>query len=123
MESWGHSESIILFGPPGAGKGTQSGLISEITRKPQVSTGDMLRAAVAAGTEVGQRAQALMAAGQLVGDDVVIGIIRDRIREPDCATGFILDGFPRTKGQAEAIDTVLAASGECVNSVVSLEVR
>eukprot|EP01047_Picozoa_sp_COSAG01_P048154 COSAG01_NODE_4665_length_4837_cov_1.976361_6_plen_104_part_00 len=83
----------------------------------------MLRAAVAAGTEVGKQAKALMAAGKLVGDDIVIGIISDRIKEPDCATGFILDGFPRTKGQAEAIDAVLAKSGECVNSVMSLEVR
>jgi len=113
---------MILFGPPGAGKGTHGPKIEEALGIPALSTGDMLRAAVAAGTEVGKQAKELMAAGKLVNDSVVIGIIKDRIQEPDCATGFILDGFPRTKVQAEAIDAVLAASGECVNSVISLEV-
>lgn len=113
---------MILFGPPGAGKGTHGPKIEDELGIPQLSTGDMLRAAVAAKTEVGVKAKALMTAGKLVGDDIVIGIIKDRIREDDCKTGFILDGFPRTKPQAEAIDAVLAETGECVNSVISLEV-
>eukprot|EP01043_Picozoa_sp_COSAG02_P045876 COSAG02_NODE_4238_length_5598_cov_1.502637_3_plen_301_part_00 len=113
---------MILFGPPGAGKGTHGPKIEEALGIPQLSTGDMLRAAVAAGTEVGKKAQALMKAGALVGDDIVIGIIKDRIQEPDCATGFILDGFPRTLVQAKALDALLADGGECVNSVISLEV-
>ena len=112
----------MIKGPPGAGKGTHGPKIEEQLGIPQLSTGDMLRAAVAAGTEVGKQAKALMAAGKLVGDDVVVGIIKDRIKEDDCKSGFILDGFPRTKVQAEAIDAVLAETGECVNSVVSLEV-
>ena len=113
---------MILFGPPGAGKGTHGPKIEETLGIPQLSTGDMLRAAVSAGTEVGKKAKALMAAGALVGDDIVIGIIQDRITEPDCATGFILDGFPRTLVQAQALDALLAQHGERVNSVLSLEV-
>merc|ERR1712176_1201011 len=89
---------------------------------PQLSTGDMLREAVAAGTEVGKRAEAVMKAGGLVSDDIVIGIIKDRIQEPDCAKGFILDGFPRTLRQAKAIDKLLAEGGEKVTSVISLDV-
>jgi adenylate kinase len=89
---------------------------------PQLSTGDMLRAAVAAKTEVGLKAAAVMKAGGLVSDDIVIGIIRDRIREPDCKFGFILDGFPRTLVQAEALDTMLAEEGACVTKVVELQV-
>jgi len=118
----GERKIMILFGPPGAGKGTHGPKIEQQLDIPQLSTGDMLRAAVAAGTEVGKKASALMKAGALVGDDVVIGIIKDRITEADCAKGFILDGFPRTLGQAKAIDAVLAEGGEKVNSVVSLEV-
>ena len=113
---------MILFGPPGAGKGTHGPKIEEQLEIPQLSTGDMLRAAVGAGTEVGKKAQALMKAGALVGDDIVIGIIKDRIQEVDCKKGFILDGFPRTLGQAKAIDAVLAENKEKVTSVVSLEV-
>lgn len=113
---------MILFGPPGAGKGTHGPKIEEALDIPQLSTGDMLRAAVAAKTEVGMKAKELMAAGKLVGDDIVIGIIKDRIQEPDCAKGFILDGFPRTLGQAKAIDKLLKEGGENVNSVISLDI-
>jgi len=113
---------MILFGPPGAGKGTHGPNIEKALDIPQLSTGDMLRAAVAAKTEIGMKAKELMAAGKLVGDDIVIGIIKDRIQEPDCAKGFILDGFPRTLGQAKAIDKLLAEGGEKVNSVISLDI-
>jgi adenylate kinase len=113
---------MILFGPPGAGKGTHGPKIEEALDIPQLSTGDMLRAAVAAKTEVGMKAKELMSAGKLVGDDIVIGIIKDRIQEPDCAKGFILDGFPRTLAQAQAIDSLLAEGGEKVSSVISLDI-
>ena len=93
---------LILFGPPGAGKGTHGPKIEDLLQIPQLSTGDMLRAAVTAKTEVGKKAEAIMKAGGLVSDDIVIGIIRDRIQEPDCKLGFILDGFPRTLEQAIA---------------------
>ena len=95
---------MILFGPPGAGKGTHGPKIEDMLGIPQLSTGDMLRAAVAAKTEVGLKAAAVMKAGGLVSDDIVIGIIRDRIQEPDCKFGFILDGFPRTLVQAKELD-------------------
>jgi len=113
---------MILFGPPGAGKGTHGPKIEEALDIPQLSTGDMLRAAVAAKSEIGMKAKDLMSAGKLVGDDIVIGIIKDRIQEQDCAKGFILDGFPRTLGQAKAIDKLLAEGKEKVNCVISLEV-
>lgn len=113
---------MILFGPPGAGKGTHGPKIEDMLGIPQLSTGDMLRAAVSAGTEVGKKAAAIMKAGGLVGDDIVIGIIRDRIKEEDCKFGFILDGFPRTLGQAKALDEMLADEGACVTKVVELEV-
>eukprot|EP00804_Cyclotella_cryptica_P007999 CCRYP_016005-RB/>CCRYP_016005-RB protein AED:0.04 eAED:0.04 QI:667/1/1/1/1/1/2/70/227 len=113
---------MILFGPPGAGKGTHGPKIEGLLGIPQLSTGDMLRAAVAAKTEVGLKAAAVMKAGGLVSDDIVIGIIRDRIREPDCKFGFILDGFPRTLVQAQALDKMLAEEGACVTKVVELQV-
>jgi adenylate kinase len=113
---------LILFGPPGAGKGTHAPKIEEALKAPQLSTGDMLRAAVAAGTETGKRAKEVMAAGGLVSDDIVIGIIRDRIKEADCSQGFILDGFPRTVAQAKALDEMLASSGESVQKVLELNV-
>merc|ERR1711957_365280 len=110
------------FGPPGSGKGTQGPKIEELLGIAQLSTGDMLRAAVSAGTEVGKKAQAVMKAGGLVSDEIVVGIIRDRIREPDCKYGFILDGFPRTIVQAKALDAMLAEEGAVVSRVIELEV-
>ncbi len=113
---------LILFGPPGAGKGTHGPKIEDLLQIPQLSTGDMLRAAVAAKTEVGKKAEAIMKAGGLVSDDIVIGIIRDRIQEQDCKLGFILDGFPRTLEQAIALDKMLAAEGARVTKVIELNV-
>ena len=115
-------QHVILFGPPGAGKGTHSPKLVEIYGLPQLSTGDMLREAVAKGTEVGKKAKALMEAGQLVSDDVVIGIIRDRVQQEDCKNGAIYDGFPRSLAQAEALDTMLAELGDRVTKVIALEV-
>lgn len=113
---------MILFGPPGAGKGTHGPKIENMLGIPQLSTGDMLRAAVAAQTEVGKKAQAVMKAGGLVSDDIVVGIIRDRIAEEDCKFGFILDGFPRTLVQAKALDKMLTEEGACVTKVIELQV-
>jgi adenylate kinase len=113
---------IILFGPPGSGKGTVAPNMEVLLSTPQLSTGDMLRAAVAQKTEVGLKAQEVMKAGGLVSDEIVVGIIRDRIREDDCKLGFILDGFPRTLEQAQALDKVLAEEGDRVTKVVALTV-
>lgn len=115
---------IILFGPPGAGKGTHGPKMEDMLGIPQLSTGDMLRAAVAAQTPVGKKAQAVMAAGGLVSDDIVVGIIKERIAQPDCKLGFILDGFPRTIKQAQALDKMLAdeCDGACVTKVLELHV-
>ncbi len=113
---------LVLLGPPGAGKGTQSARLVERLGVPQLSTGDMLRAAVAAGTPIGLKAKALMDAGQLVPDEIVIGIIDQRIDEPDCANGFILDGFPRTVAQAEALSALLAKKGLALDAVIELVV-
>jgi len=113
---------LILFGPPGSGKGTHGPNIEDMLNLPQLSTGDMLRAAVANKTEIGKKADAVMKAGGLVSDDIVVGIIRDRIKEPDCKFGFILDGFPRTLKQAKALDEMLAKEGACVTKVIELQV-
>jgi adenylate kinase len=113
---------LILLGPPGAGKGTQSELISKTCGIPQLSTGDMLRAAVKAGTPVGLKAKEVMAAGGLVSDAIVVGIIAERIVEPDCARGFILDGFPRTLPQAAALDQLLKSKDMKLDSVIELKV-
>ncbi len=113
---------LMLLGPPGAGKGTQSQQISERLGLPQLSTGDMLRAAVKAGTPVGLKAKKIMAEGGLVSDEIVIGIIADRISEPDCVKGFILDGFPRTLAQADALDDLLKSKGRHIDCVIELKV-
>jgi adenylate kinase len=113
---------LILLGPPGAGKGTQAARIEQRYGIRQLSTGDMLRAAVAAGTPVGQKAKDIMARGDLVPDEVVVQIISERLDQPDCAKGFILDGFPRTVAQAEALEELLNAKGIRLDAVVELEV-
>lgn len=113
---------LILFGPPGAGKGTQAKNIADKYATAHISTGDMLRAAVKNGTELGELAKSYMDKGELVPDDVVIGIIRDRIKEADAREGFMLDGFPRTVGQAEALTEMLKNEGVSIDAVVSIEV-
>jgi adenylate kinase len=110
---------IILLGPPGAGKGTQAQFICERFGIPQISTGDMLRAAVKAGTELGKKAQGIMASGGLVSDDIIIGLVKERIQEPDCANGFLFDGFPRTIPQAQA----LIDAGIAIDKVVEIAVE
>lgn len=113
---------IVLLGAPGSGKGTQAKLLEEKYRLPQISTGDMLREAVAAGTALGRQAKAAMDAGQLVSDDIVLGIIHERITRPDARTGFILDGFPRNIQQAEALDTLLAGLGRPLHMALLVSV-
>jgi len=114
--------NIILFGPPGAGKGTQADTLSKEYGFAKLSTGDMLRAAVTSGSALGKQAQSIMAAGQLVPDEIMINLIRDRILQPDCARGFILDGFPRTEAQAKALDDMLNAEKKSLNHVIELKV-
>ena len=114
--------NVILLGGPGAGKGTQAERIVVDFKLPHVSTGEMLRAAVARGTEMGREAQKYMESGRLVPDEVVIGVVRDRLAEPDAAEGFLLDGFPRTVPQAEALDAMLAGAGRQITHVVLIDV-
>jgi adenylate kinase len=113
---------MILVGPPGAGKGTQAARLVDTFRIPHISSGDMLRAAVKEGTQLGQEAKRYMDSGQLVPDEVVIGMILERITKSDCAKGFMLDGFPRTRPQAEALDAALTKAGVRLDAVVLIEV-
>lgn len=117
------SPVLILLGPPGAGKGTQARMLEQNLGLVQLSTGDLLRDAVAAGTDAGKAAKSVMEAGGLVSDDIVINILRDRLAQPDCAKGVILDGFPRTTVQAEALDLLLEQQGQKINAAISLDVN
>ncbi len=114
--------NLILLGPPGAGKGTQAKMISEKYGIPQIATGDILREAVAKGTELGKKAKEYMDRGELVPDEIVIGIVKERLKQPDCEKGFILDGFPRTLAQAEALDKMLEELGKKLDAVINIDV-
>jgi adenylate kinase len=115
--------NLVLFGPPGAGKGTQAKVLVETRGLPQLSTGEMLRAAVKAGTPLGKKVDALLTRGELVPDDIVIDIIAQRYDQSDCANGAVFDGFPRTIAQAEALDAMLAARGKKIDVVLELKVN
>lgn len=114
--------NLILLGPPGAGKGTQARMLMERFGLVQLSTGDLLRGAVTAGTEAGKAAKSVMERGELVSDEIVLAVLRERLDQPDVAAGTILDGFPRTAAQAEALDALLADRGQRIDAVISLEV-
>ncbi len=113
---------LIFLGPPGAGKGTQAKRIEQVHNLVQLSTGDMLRAAIASGSEVGKQAKEVMDGGNLVSDDIVVGIVAERLKDDDLENGFILDGFPRTVGQAKSLDKMLNDQGDALDAVVSIEV-
>lgn len=113
---------IVFLGPPGSGKGTQAKLLAERLRVPAISTGEILRAAVRDGSPLGQRARAIMDAGDLVPDDVMVGLMRERLAEPDARQGFLLDGFPRTVDQAVALDGLLGGNGRPLSTVINLSV-
>jgi adenylate kinase len=115
--------NVVLFGPPGSGKGTQAQFLVERYGIPQISTGDMLRAAVRAKTPLGDMAKAIMDAGGLVSDDIVLGLVKDRVSQEDCASGFVLDGFPRTVPQADALISLLDGIGKKIDFVISLDVE
>jgi adenylate kinase len=115
--------NLVLFGPPGAGKGTQAKILQEKRGLPQLSTGDMLRAAIASGSELGRKVEGILAKGDLVSDEVVISIIAERLKKPDCAKGAVFDGFPRTIPQAEALDKLLAGLSRKIDVVIELKVN
>ena len=112
---------VVLLGPPGSGKGTQAELLAEALGIPAISTGDMLREAVAAGSELGKRVEGVMAAGELVGDDLMADIVRERLAQPDAASGFLLDGYPRTLGQSATLSQILSASGASLDCVLFID--
>lgn len=115
--------NIVLFGPPGAGKGTQARILAERRGWPQLSTGDMLKAAIAAKTDLGKKVETILAKGDLVSDEIVVGIIANRYDQPDCIDGAVFDGFPRTVSQAEALDEMLATRGRKIDLVIELKVE
>ena len=112
---------VVLLGPPGAGKGTHAGVVTETCKIPHISTGDMFRAAIKNGTPVGLKAKSYMDKGELVPDEVVVEMVKERIAEDDCQNGFLLDGFPRTLAQARALDEALATKGQKIDLVINLE--